>query len=92
MTFSFNFALKADMNIGVIPCLFSLAGIYNGYAGGLGPGNVLDELTRIATACGDCRAWIDMETKLYTGGKFDLSKCRQVLEQVAPQIQSSQER
>ena len=59
--------------------------VYHGYAGGLGPDNVLSELHRIAAAAGDCRIWIDMETKIRSklDSVFDLEKCRSVLEQVA---------
>lgn len=55
-----------------------------GYAGGLGPDNVVDELGLIAKSAKDQRFWIDMETKLRTttgdGDKFDLWKCKRVLE------------
>lgn len=37
-----------------------------GYAGGLGPNNVADEVDRIARAAGARPAWIDMETSLRT--------------------------
>lgn len=61
---------------------------YHGYAGGLGPDNVLDELKRIEQAAGDCRIWIDMETKIRSNfdSQFDLNKCRMVLMQIAPLI------
>jgi hypothetical protein len=58
---------------------------YNGYAGGLGPENVEEELKRIDAVAGDEIIWIDMETKIRSGGeedKFDLSRCRQVLDAV----------
>lgn len=58
-----------------------MKGIYSGYAGGIGPENVAAEIERVRTACADGdRVWIDMETKLYTGGKFDLTKCQRVLD------------
>lgn len=57
-----------------------------GYAGGLGPGNVAREVVAMkAIACGQ-DFWIDMETKLYTGDRFDLGKCRQVLEAMASEF------
>lgn len=63
---------------------------YYGYAGGLGPDNVLHELARIRQVSGDCRIWLDMETRLRSAGDqhFDLAKCRSVLEQLAPCIGS----
>lgn len=58
-----------------------------GFAGGLGPDNVVDEVKRIAEVAGDI-AWIDMETKLRTKSgsvdRFDLNKCEQVLEAMKP--------
>lgn len=51
-----------------------------GYAGGIGPDNVVDVLRDI----GPVRpTWIDMESGVRTGDKFDLAKVRRVLEQVA---------
>lgn len=61
---------------------------YCGYAGGLGPHNLPAELTGpIAQAAGDGTIWIDMETKVFTRSKFDLDKCLDVLEKVAPYVQ-----
>ncbi len=64
----------------------------HGYAGGLGPDNVKEQLPRIQASAKNGDFWIDMETKLFTGFKaitapapmFDLAKCRSVLEQVHP--------
>jgi hypothetical protein len=58
---------------------------FTGYAGGLGPDNVADELPRIAEAAGEAHVWIDMETKLRSKNAkgedvFDLTKCEQVLQ------------
>jgi len=51
-----------------------------GYAGGIGPDNVVDVLRDI----GPVRpTWIDMESGVRTDDKFDLAKVRRVLEQVA---------
>lgn len=56
-------------------------GIYTGYAGGLGPDNLEEELEKISEACdSETPIWIDMESKLYTGVTFDLEKCVKVLE------------
>lgn len=49
-----------------------------GYAGGLGPDNLREQLSLIhSVAAGDY--WIDMETKLYNGLQFSLEKCVDVL-------------
>lgn len=62
------------------------APIYCGYAGGLGPDNIAEEVQRIADAAGDMTIWIDMETKLRTGDKFDLEKCERVLQVTRPWV------
>ena len=54
-----------------------------GYAGGLGPDTLADELPRIESAAGGARHWIDMEGKLRADDAFDLEKCRRVLEIVS---------
>lgn len=48
--------------------------MYTGYAGGLGPKNLREELTKIQDVVGDARIWIDMETHVRTKGEFDLDK------------------
>jgi len=53
-----------------------------GWAGGLGPDNVAEQLEKIRELARG-PFWIDMETKLFTDGEFDLTKCRAVLEAVA---------
>lgn len=57
--------------------------VHCGYAGGLGPDTVTQELPRIAAARNGSPVWIDMETKIRTvEGKndiFDLDKVRTVL-------------
>lgn len=60
-----------------------------GYAGGLGPDNVVQELEKILTFFPDIDMplfWIDMETKIRTDDHFDLDKCEQVLKAVEPFI------
>jgi len=52
---------------------------YNGYAGGLGPDTIEEQLPKIIEAAGDTDMWLDMETGI-RNGYFDLNKCRQVLE------------
>lgn len=73
---------------------------YNGYAGGIGPDNVVAEIVRIrevvdaevARAADDRlgRAWIDMETKIRSEDdeKFDLFKVKKVLALCAPCVQN----
>lgn len=68
---------------GVVPVAWPPAkdGWDVGYAGGLGPANVLSQLPLIAAAAGGRPTWIDMETKLYDDrGRFSLGNCREVLE------------
>lgn len=50
-----------------------------GYAGGIGPGTVLEYLSRIE---GDGEFWIDMETRVRTDEWFDLDKVEQVCKAV----------
>jgi len=54
-----------------------------GYAGGLGPQNVVEELPKIAEAAGGREFWIDMEQSLRDGeDMFDLDRAEAVLEMV----------
>lgn len=60
-----------------------------GYAGGIGPDTVKDDLASIATVTDREDLWIDMETKLRTDSPesdFDLRKCRKVLRASAPWV------
>jgi hypothetical protein len=50
-----------------------------GYAGGIGPENVLEGLAAIGAAG---PYWIDMESGVRTGDRFDLELCRRVREAV----------
>lgn len=54
-----------------------------GYAGGLGPDNVIEQIQQIETVCG-VHYWIDMERNVRTpdDGELDMDKVRRVLEQV----------
>jgi len=56
-----------------------LAGHFCGYAGGLRPENVLENIEKIAQVAGDYETWIDMESGVRTDDRFDLAKVRQVL-------------
>lgn len=54
--------------------------IRTGYAGGLNPDNLEEQLNQIACVVDDQPVWIDMETGVRTDNKFDLSKVRRCLE------------
>jgi phosphoribosylanthranilate isomerase len=59
----------------------ALSGISCGYAGGLGPDNIAEELPKIAMAANSGHFWIDMEGKVRDeDGFFDLNKAKQCLE------------
>lgn len=61
-----------------------------GYAGGLGPMNIAEELPKIQAAAGDVPFWVDMETRLYDGrDQFDLGRCRAVLEACRPFVEGA---
>lgn len=72
---------------GVLPDSWPVArkGYLVGYAGGLGPINLKDQLIAINSAANGQAYWIDMETSLYDQGTGDFSygKCREVLEIVS---------
>ena len=69
---------------GILPGEWPIAmkGIYSGYAGGLGPDSLESELPAIATAAGEERFWIDMETKVRSSDDraFNLDAVRRCLE------------
>ena len=48
-----------------------------GYAGGIGPENVVETIRKISSVC-RTDFWIDMETGIRTNDKFDVKKCEQV--------------
>ena len=51
-----------------------------GYAGGLGPHNIEEQLNKIEEVVGDAEIWVDMEGNLRNKqDEFDLEKCEQVL-------------
>jgi hypothetical protein len=52
-----------------------------GYAGGLAPDNVQQNLLRMPVATG-IPFWIDMESGVRTDGRFDIAKCAAVCEAV----------
>lgn len=62
-----------------------IEGVRCGYAGGLSPDNVKDEIQLIETMVGDYHLWIDMETKIRSDSdkQFDLDKVVAVLDIVS---------
>lgn len=69
---------------GVLPSQWpkQLEGVYAGYAGGLGPRNVLEQVEKIKSVASG-RIWIDMETRVRTedDSRLDESLVELVLEQ-----------
>ena len=53
---------------------------YCGYAGGLGPHNLEQQLHAIEGVVGDRSIWVDMETHVRTNGEFDLDKVQQCID------------
>ncbi len=64
----------------------SINGVICGYAGGLGPDNIKEELKRIEQVVGDSTIWIDMESRVRTNGEFDLKLFQRVLEATADYV------
>ena len=63
------------------------ASIYHGFAGGLSPDNVVEQVAKITdTVTGSLPFWIDMEGRVRTDEVFDLAKVRRVLELCAPLV------
>lgn len=66
--------------------------LYHGYAGGLGPENLAEQIPLIAAAAdkGPARFWIDMETRVRSSNdhQFNLGKVIQCLEIAEPYISS----
>lgn len=62
-------------------------GHFCGYAGGLKPENLEHHIDLIDQAVGDDITWIDMETGIRTDDRYDLAKCRRVLEIAAQYVE-----
>ena len=60
--------------------------IYCGYAGGLSPENLQQQLPLIEQAVGSQTIWIDVETKVRTDSNFDLTKVVSFLEHASPWV------
>lgn len=67
---------------------------YHGYAGGLGPHNLEQQLPLIEKASAQTRIWVDMETHVRSENDsvFDLDKVRHCLEVCAPFVKASVKR
>lgn len=80
-----NIAALHDLShgAGVLPNHWPsyIEGINNGYAGGLSPDNVSEELEKIASIVGDKEIWVDVETKIRSNNdqQFDLDKVEQFI-------------
>ena len=59
--------------------ILSVPGVHIGYAGGIGPDNVEEKFRYLLDCSYDNEFWIDMETRVRTGEKFDLDKVEEVL-------------
>lgn len=55
-------------------------GFFTGYAGGLSPENLEEELKKIEQVCEDSDIWIDTESRVRTNGILDMNKVKQFLE------------
>ena len=74
---------------GVLPEYWpSSEGRYVGYAGGLSPDNVADQLKVLETHVGEGAglAWIDAESHLRTDDRFDMQKVRKFLAAAQPWV------
>lgn len=61
-----------------------LPGHFCGYAGGMNPDNVQQNIDMIARVAAGQTTWIDMETGIRTDDRFDLQKVERVLKIAAP--------
>lgn len=81
-----NFSALFDLShgIGILPdkCPDLLTNVKCGYAGGLSPINLKDQIIKIEQKARDTEIWIDMETHVRSNNDqlFDLSKVIQCLE------------
>lgn len=70
-------------------------GVYTGYAGGLSPENVHDQLIEIEKVCGDGPIWIDVETMVRTPTPktqhLDMNKVEKFLQAVEPWVRDDWE-
>jgi hypothetical protein len=53
-----------------------------GYAGGLNPNNIIEQINKIAKISVDKKIWVDMESGVRTNNRFDIDKAEKILELV----------
>lgn len=63
-----------------------IEGVSCGYAGGISPENIKDQIKKVLSVAGDRPFWMDMETHVRTNEVLDMDKVRQCLEISAPFI------
>ncbi|QQG37408.1 MAG: hypothetical protein HYS17_07415 [Micavibrio aeruginosavorus] len=61
-----------------------LPGHFCGYAGGLNPENLQENLNLISSIANGYTTWIDMESGVRTDDRFDIGKVRRILSIAAP--------
>lgn len=76
----------ASHGAGLLPEAWPVSHGRRGYAGGLGPDNVAEQVRKIGKEATLDNFWIDMENHVRTFEVFDLVKVRRVLELTAPLI------
>jgi hypothetical protein len=87
-----NFSTLFDLShgAGILPEEWPLPieGIKCGYAGGIGPDNIIEQTEKIEVAAGDHDTWTDMETKVRSANnnQFDLKKVEECLSKSSPFI------
>jgi hypothetical protein len=71
-----------------------IPGVYTGYAGGLSPENVAEQIEEILRVTGEQPFWIDAETHLRSddGKRFDLDKVVRFLEASRPHVAAVRQR
>lgn len=63
-----------------------IAGVLNGYAGGIKPETVIETLEELETIVGEGYVWIDMESSLRDADdRFDITRAQTVLDTIASQ-------
>lgn len=75
--------------LGILPSSWPEAkGFYTGYAGGLSPENVAEQIEKIRKVAGDARIWIDVERRVRSedDSQFDLDKVARFLEAAEPYV------
>jgi hypothetical protein len=60
-----------------------------GYAGGIGPDNVVEQIEHLLSYATEQDFWIDLETGARTADRFDLEKVRRVLEAAKPFVEAA---